>query len=90
MPRANRTAADFGAQRPELRLRLAGASDSLAAEREAYEIGLRRFGDVELDVASDDLGKVIGRQGRTVRALRNLLDSRGDREGETYRLEILD
>ncbi len=45
---------------------------------------------LELDVASDDLGKVIGRQGRTVRALRNLLDSRGDREGETYRLEILD
>ena len=44
----------------------------------------------EIEVAPDDLGKVIGRQGRTVRALRNLLDSRGDREGEQYRLEILD
>ncbi len=44
----------------------------------------------ELEVASDDLGKVIGRQGRTVRALRVLLDSKGDRDGEHYRLEILD
>ncbi len=45
---------------------------------------------LELQVAPDDLGKVIGRQGRTVRALRNLLDGRGEREGERYRLEILD
>ena len=45
---------------------------------------------LELQVAPDDLGKVIGRQGRTVRALRNLLDARGERDGERYRLEILD
>ena len=44
----------------------------------------------ELEVAQDDLGKVIGRQGRTVRALRTLLDSRGDQDGERYQLDILD
>ena len=44
----------------------------------------------ELEVAPDDLGKVIGRQGRTARALRTLLDARGEHDGERYRLDILD
>ena len=38
----------------------------------------------------EHLGKVIGRQGRTVRALRTLLDARGDQDGERYQLDILD
>ncbi len=41
-----------------------------------------------LHVAEDDLGIVIGRQGRTVRALRALLTLRGERDGEQYELEI--
>jgi len=45
---------------------------------------------LELAVAPDDLGKVIGRQGRTARALRTLLDARGDRDGVRYELEILE
>lgn len=44
----------------------------------------------ELQVASGDLGKVIGRQGRTARALRSLLSARGIRDGERYELEILE
>ena len=44
----------------------------------------------ELQVAANDLGKVIGRQGRTARALRSLLSARGDRDGERYELEILE
>lgn len=44
----------------------------------------------ELRVAVDDLGKVIGRQGRTARALRNLLAAREERDGERYSLEIID
>ena len=51
----------------------------------------RRFGsDLELHVDYDDLGKVIGRQGRTARALRSLLTARGLREGKRYELEILE
>ena len=41
-----------------------------------------------LQVAEDDLGIVIGKQGRTVRALRALLNLRGERDGEQYELEI--
>jgi len=44
----------------------------------------------ELQVAAGDLGKVIGRQGRTARALRSLLSARGVRDGEHYELEILE
>ena len=44
----------------------------------------------ELQVAPDDLGKVIGRQGRTARALRALLAARGSRDGERYELEIIE
>ncbi|HTQ81008.1 MAG TPA: KH domain-containing protein [Thermoanaerobaculia bacterium] len=45
---------------------------------------------LELSVDPEDLGKVIGRQGRTARALRTLLDTRGDRDGVLYELEIIE
>jgi predicted RNA-binding protein YlqC (UPF0109 family) len=45
---------------------------------------------VELEVATDDLGKVIGRQGRTIRALRTLLAARGTKDGERYELELVE
>jgi predicted RNA-binding protein YlqC (UPF0109 family) len=54
------------------------------------EIPGRRESMLELQVAPDDLGKVIGRQGRTARALRTLLEVRGDRRGERYELDILE
>lgn len=44
----------------------------------------------ELTVADEDLGKVIGRQGRTARALRTLLEVRGDRDDVPYELEIVE
>jgi predicted RNA-binding protein YlqC (UPF0109 family) len=43
---------------------------------------------IELFVAPEDLGKVIGRQGRTAAALRTLASSAGEREGKTVTLEI--
>jgi len=39
-------------------------------------------------VAQEDLGKLIGRQGRTARALRALLALRGEVDGQRYTLEI--
>ena len=45
---------------------------------------------IELEVAETDLGKVIGRQGRTARAMRTLLAAAGQKVRRRYILDILD
>ena len=45
---------------------------------------------VELYVAQIDAGKMIGRQGRTVSALRTLASTAGEKDGKTVTLEIRD
>jgi hypothetical protein len=45
---------------------------------------------LELHVHPDDLGKVIGRQGRTAKALRTLLGAAGMKTHKRYSLEILE
>ena len=45
---------------------------------------------LELQVAPNDLGKVIGKQGRTARALRTLLGAAGMKLHKRYSLEILE
>jgi uncharacterized protein len=54
------------------------------------EIEQRQATRFELRVAQDDLGKVIGRQGRTARALRTLLDAAGAKSRRKYFLDIVD
>ncbi len=44
----------------------------------------------ELEVAGDDVGKVIGRQGRTARSLRLLVSAAAARQGRRAWLEIMD
>lgn len=45
---------------------------------------------LELRVAPDDLGKVIGKQGRTARAMRTLLSAASTKARRRASLEILD
>ena len=45
---------------------------------------------LELKVAPNDLGKVIGKQGRTARAMRNLLGATGMKFNKRFTLEILE
>lgn len=45
---------------------------------------------IELEVAPADLGKVIGRQGRTARAMRTLLSAAGQKSRRRYTLDIVD
>jgi predicted RNA-binding protein YlqC (UPF0109 family) len=45
---------------------------------------------IELFVAPGELGKVIGRQGRTAAALRTLASTAGEKEGKAVTLEIRD
>jgi predicted RNA-binding protein YlqC (UPF0109 family) len=44
---------------------------------------------LELHVAPEDFGKVIGRQGRVAKAMRTLLRAGGAREGRHTSLEIV-
>ena len=44
----------------------------------------------ELSVDPGELGRVIGRQGRTAQALRTLLEAAGARHGQYYELEIIE
>lgn len=45
---------------------------------------------LELRVHPEDLGKVIGRQGRTAKAIRTLLGAAGMKVRKRYTLEILE
>jgi predicted RNA-binding protein YlqC (UPF0109 family) len=44
----------------------------------------------ELRVATSDLGKVIGKQGKTARAMRTILSASGTKVGKRCVLEILE
>ena len=45
---------------------------------------------LELRVHADDLGKVIGRQGRTAKAIRTVLSAAGMKMRRRFTLEILE
>lgn len=45
---------------------------------------------LELRVSPDDIGKVIGKQGRIAKALRTLLSATATKSGKHASLEILD
>jgi uncharacterized protein len=66
--------------------RLVDEPDAVRVEEEAHDdtIVLR------LHVAKDDVGKVIGRQGRIARALRAIVRAGGTRQRRRLILEIAD
>lgn len=45
---------------------------------------------IELKVAKDDIGKVIGKQGRTARAMRTILGAASTKLGKRTVLEIIE
>jgi len=63
---------------------------SLVDAPEEVFVELFDDGVIELEVAENDVGKVIGRQGRTARALRTLLNAAGYRARKHFQLEILE
>jgi uncharacterized protein len=46
--------------------------------------------DLELRVAPDDIGKVIGRGGRTIRAIRTVVKAASVRVGKRVNVEVAD
>lgn len=77
----------------ELKVLVETVARALADEPDAIEVvqadrrGALRF---ELRVAPGDLGRVIGRQGRTAAALRTLLAAAADVDGQRIQLDIRD
>lgn len=45
---------------------------------------------IELEVAEDDMGRVIGKGGKIARAMRNLLHAASAKADKRYELEILE
>ena len=59
-------------------------------EVEVREVEGEKTTVLELKVAPSDLGKVIGKQGRTARAIRTLLGAAGMKLNRRFTLEILE
>ena len=55
--------------------------------REVQRDGMTR---IEVRVAQPDMGKVIGKQGRTVRALRSLVYAAGLKQQHRYVLDVVE
>jgi predicted RNA-binding protein YlqC (UPF0109 family) len=45
---------------------------------------------LELRVAQADMGRIIGRQGRTVRSIRAIVAAAGEKRNQRFSLEILE
>lgn len=68
-------------------------AQSLVDSPDAVAVTLNEEEDcvtAELTVAPDDLGKVIGKQGRTARAMRSILAAAAAKENKRSRLEIVE
>ena len=67
---------------------------SLVSETDAVDVreveGNRGAAVIEVRVAQGDVGKIIGRQGRTVRALRALLHAASLKHDRRFVLEIVE
>jgi predicted RNA-binding protein YlqC (UPF0109 family) len=67
---------------------------ALVDEREAVDVRELERNEttviIEVRVAESDMGKLIGRQGRTVRALRTLLHAASIKQNRRFILEIVE
>ena len=65
---------------------LSNDPDSVVIETEERRSGLR----LSLHVAPDDMGRVIGRRGRTAQAIRTLINVAGVKDGMQASVDIVD
>jgi len=57
---------------------------------EVYEAGDGKNVRLEVRVAPDDMGRLIGREGRTVKAIRSLLFFAGQKHGKRFHLDLVE
>ena len=78
---------------PDLKVLVETVAKALADQPDAVRVGQserRGMTVIELQVAPGDLGRVIGRQGRTAAAVRTLLSVVAEGEGKRATLDIRD
>lgn len=66
---------------------------ALVAEPDAVEVD--EFSDgknvrLEVRVADSDMGRVIGREGRTIKAIRSILFVAGHKHGKRFHLDLVE
>jgi len=74
----------------ELLIQIAQALVDNPEQVEVNEIETTHTTVLELRVAKSDMGKVIGKQGRTANAIRTLLNAASGKTGKRYMLEIVE
>lgn len=69
---------------------LAKALTESPSEVNVVEEGDEECVYVDLEVAESDMGRIIGRNGRTAKALRNILSAAASKDGKRCSLDILE
>ena len=85
--------ASSAATSPDMRLLIEYIAKSLVDAPDRVTVEQVQEDDttvLELRVAAEDVGKVIGKQGRTARALRTILGAAGMKLHQHFSLEILE
>lgn len=66
---------------------------ALVDDKEAVEVSVEtgeRATVIKLRVAAPDMGRIIGREGRTVKAIRSLLFAAGQKQGKRFVLDVVE
>ena len=65
---------------------IVGDSDSVEVDEIVDGKNVR----IEVRVADGDMGRVIGREGRTVKAIRSVLFAAGQKQGRRFHLDLVE
>lgn len=66
---------------------------SLVVEPDAVEVSESTDGKnvrIEVRVAGGDYGRLIGREGRTIKAIRSILFMTGQKQGKRFHLDLIE
>jgi predicted RNA-binding protein YlqC (UPF0109 family) len=57
---------------------------------QVYEVPGKASTIIELEVAADDMGRIIGKGGRVIDSIRSIVQIRAAKEGQRVELELLE